>query len=55
MLLRALADRISTMTHDRLPAQAIGVATQGVSDTSGVVLAAACDEITAAIRSRAYA
>ena len=38
MLLRALADRISEVTYDRLPAQAVEVAKQGILDTVGVTL-----------------
>jgi 2-methylcitrate dehydratase PrpD len=54
LLLRALADRISDVTYDALPAQAIDVAKQGILDTVGVTLAGARDETTAiATRSRA--
>jgi 2-methylcitrate dehydratase PrpD len=49
MLLRALADRIAEVTYDRLPAQAIEVAKQGIFDTVGVTLAGAQDETTAVV------
>ena len=49
MLLRALADRISMVTYDTLPAQAVEVAKQGILDTVGVTLAGARDETTAVV------
>jgi 2-methylcitrate dehydratase PrpD len=51
MLLRALAERISEVTCDALPAQAIEVAKQGILDTVGVTLAGAQDETTAVVAS----
>ena len=51
MLLRALAERISEVTYDALPAQAIDVAKQGILDTVGVTLAGARDETTAVVAS----
>jgi len=51
MLLRALADRISEVTYDALPAQAIDVAKQGILDTVGVTLAGAQDETTSVVAS----
>ena len=51
MLLRALADRILEVTYDRLPAEAVDVAKQGILDTVGVTLAGATDETTAVVAS----
>ena len=51
MLLRALADRISEVTYDALPAEAVEVAKQGILDTVGVTLAGARDETTAVVAS----
>jgi 2-methylcitrate dehydratase PrpD len=49
MLLRTLADRILEVTFDRLPAEAIDVAKQGILDTVGVTLAGARDETTTVV------
>ncbi len=51
MLLGALADRISEVTCDALPAQAVEVAKQGILDTVGVTLAGAHDATTAVVAS----
>ena len=51
MLLRALADRISQVTYDALPSQAVDVAKQGILDTVGVTLAGARDETTCVVAS----
>src|SRR5688572_18242704 len=51
MLLRALADRISEVTYDVLPSQAVEVAKQGIRDTVGVTLAGAHDETTTVVAS----
>jgi 2-methylcitrate dehydratase PrpD len=51
MLLRALAERISEVTYDALPLEAIEVAKRGILDTVGVTLAGAQDEATAAVAS----
>jgi len=51
MLLRALASRISEVTFEALPSQAIEVAKQGILDTVGVTLAGAQDETTAVVAS----
>ena len=49
MLLRALAERISQVTYDRLPSAAVAVAKRGILDTVGVTLAGANDETTAVV------
>ena len=49
MLLRALADRISEVSYDALPAEAVEVAKRGILDTVGVTLAGARDETTAVV------
>ena len=49
MLLRALAERISKVTYDSLPAEAVAMAKQGILDTVGVTLAGAKDETTAVV------
>ena len=51
MLLRALADRISEVSYDALPAEAVEVAKRGILDTVGVTLAGARDETTAVVAS----
>jgi 2-methylcitrate dehydratase PrpD len=51
MLLRALAERISQVTYDRLPAAAVAMAKGGILDTVGVTLAGAHDETTAVVAS----
>ncbi len=52
MLLRALADRISEVSYDALPAEAVEVAKRGILDTVGVTLAGARDETTAVVARR---
>jgi 2-methylcitrate dehydratase PrpD len=49
MLLRALAERVSKVTFDRLPAAAVAMAKQGILDTVGVTLAGAHDDTTATV------
>jgi 2-methylcitrate dehydratase PrpD len=49
MLLRALAERISEVTCEGLPVQAVEVAKQGILDTVGVTLAGAQDQTTAVV------
>ena len=49
MLLRALAERVSKVTFDSLPADAVAMAKQGILDTTGVTLAGAYDETTATV------
>jgi len=49
MLLRALADRISQVTYEGLPDEAVATAKQGILDTIGVTLAGAHDETTATV------
>ena len=49
MLLRALAERISHVTYERLPAAAVAMAKQGILDTVGVTLAGANDQTTAVV------
>src|SRR5215475_6058867 len=49
MLLRALADRISELTFEALPREAVATAKDGILDTIAVTLAGAQEETTAVV------